>query len=300
MKQIFLLRLVLTSLAIGLTPATRANAIVAPGLVPLQVTVEGNGPPMLLIPGYLCPGEVWAETVRHYSDRYRCHVVTLPGFAGAPALANGPYLPKFRDELIVYLRGHVKEPVVVVGHSMGGFLALWLAIAAPELVERVVVVDGLPFLPAAFDPGAKPFLDEASARRYEAMLKQFSTAQGRAQKEASLAPMISDSARRTRIASLAAASDPATEAWAMAELMATDLRADLAQLKRPLAVFGAFQAGGAPGVGAEIERRYRSQFAAAPDCALHMIEARHFLMDEQPAWLWSGIDDFLKTGHGAN
>lgn len=252
---------------------------------------------MLLVPGYLCPGEVWAETVLHYESQYRCHTVTLAGFAGAPPLASGPYLTKYRDQLIAYLREHVKEPVVIVGHSLGGFLALSVATTAPELVERIVVVDGLPFLPAAYDPAAKPRLDEAGAGRYEAMRKQFSPEQRRGQKEATLAGMISDPARRSQVAAAAARSDPATEAWVMAELMATDLRENLAQLKCPLLVLGAFQGGAGPDVAAEIERRYRSQFAAAPSCELHMIEAKHFLMYEQHAWLLGRMDAFLNTGH---
>ena len=47
---------------------------------------------MILIPGFLSSGAVWDDVVAHYSFRYTCHVLTLPGFAGQPPIA-APILP---------------------------------------------------------------------------------------------------------------------------------------------------------------------------------------------------------------
>ena len=49
-------------------------------------------------PGLQSAGAVWDTTVAHYKERYECHVLTLAGFAGQPALPAGtPFLKTVRD-----------------------------------------------------------------------------------------------------------------------------------------------------------------------------------------------------------
>jgi pimeloyl-ACP methyl ester carboxylesterase len=57
-----------------------------------------------------------------------------------------------RGQLLAYLHDQHLGPVVVVGHSLGGLLGLQMAQAEPKAVSALVVVDALPFLPAARDP----------------------------------------------------------------------------------------------------------------------------------------------------
>jgi hypothetical protein len=58
---------------------------------------HGHGRPMILIPGYSCPGEIWDEIVAHYQDRYQTHVLTLAGFAGVPRVPS-PFLERARSQ----------------------------------------------------------------------------------------------------------------------------------------------------------------------------------------------------------
>ena len=120
------------------------------------VEVSGKGPPVILIPGLACNGSVWASTVARYRDRHEMHVLSLAGFGGQPALGDGnePLLPTVRAELAAYIREHKLQKPIVVGHSLGGFLALWLAASEPDLLGGIVVVDSLPYLPAAMDTTA--------------------------------------------------------------------------------------------------------------------------------------------------
>src|SRR5262245_42906565 len=112
-----------------------------------RVEVTGSGPAMLLLPGLNSPGAVWDGVVDHFKDRYTCHVVTLAGFAGQPPLSK-PSLATVRDGILAYLNEHRLDRPVVVGHSLGAFLAFWLAATAPERIGPVIAVDGVPFLPA--------------------------------------------------------------------------------------------------------------------------------------------------------
>jgi N-formylmaleamate deformylase len=122
--------------------------------VSFKVEVYGKGAPLLLIPGLACSGEVWETTVDSLKDRYECHVLTLPGFAGQPAIAHeGRYLQQVKDEIVDYLRRQNLEAVGLIGHSLGGFLSLQPAAENPERFSAVVVIDAAPFLPALQVPG---------------------------------------------------------------------------------------------------------------------------------------------------
>jgi len=61
-----------------------------------------------------------------YQDRYQIHVLSLAGFAGVPRVA-GPLIENAREGLAAYIRTNHLEKPVIVGHSLGGFLAwIWL------------------------------------------------------------------------------------------------------------------------------------------------------------------------------
>jgi len=47
-----------------------------------QVEITGKGDPVLLFPGFTCPGEVWKETVDQLSKTHECHIFTFAGFGG--------------------------------------------------------------------------------------------------------------------------------------------------------------------------------------------------------------------------
>ena len=149
-----LLCVVLSLVARAQTPAASA----APTSFKVQVT--GQGRPMILIPGLMSSGDTWKSTVARYQDRFRCHVLTLAGFAGVPPIKD-PLLATVRRELVDYIRAQHLDHPVIVGHSLGGTLALAIAADHPELTGPLVIVDSLPFLAGA-QMQAKT-LDEAKA-----------------------------------------------------------------------------------------------------------------------------------------
>src|SRR5271165_2213258 len=82
-------RVLMTALTLTLCHATAIRADDATtnkSPAAFSVKVTGAGRPMILIPGLSCGGDVWDGTVAHFKDRYECHVLTLAGFAGQPAI----------------------------------------------------------------------------------------------------------------------------------------------------------------------------------------------------------------------
>src|ERR1700744_3353585 len=135
-----------------------------------SVEKTGHGPAMILIPGLDCSGAVWKETVAHYKDRYTCYSLTLPGFAGQPAIHGDSLLVTVAREIGRYIADNKLNKPLLVGHSLGGWLALEVAVVNPGLPGGIVCVSSAPFLPA-LSMGSNVTVD--SARKIGAMIRGY-------------------------------------------------------------------------------------------------------------------------------
>ncbi len=123
--------------------------------VPLgHIETRGTGPtPVVLIAGLACDWTVWDAFMSRNGDQFTMYAVTLPGMAGTqappkPATEGGtPWMDSTIESLTALIdEKQMKEPVIV-GHSLGGHMALRLALDHPDKVGRVVMVDALPSFP---------------------------------------------------------------------------------------------------------------------------------------------------------
>lgn len=119
----------------------------------LVETVAGPSDPLqdvVLIPGLASTGEIWRRTARRLSARHRVHIVTVRGFGEIAAGANGSgsLSAPIAAELGRYVREQRLRRPALIGHSLGGQLALRLAADQPRRIGRLMVVDASPFFPA--------------------------------------------------------------------------------------------------------------------------------------------------------
>jgi N-formylmaleamate deformylase len=250
---------------------------------------------MILIPGLTCGGDVWKTTVEHFKDRYECHVLTLAGFAGLPAIP-APMMETIRKDIAAYIREKKLARPVMVGHSLGGFLSLWIAATEPTLVGPVISVDGGTFLPALMDPNATLESAKAGAERMRQMMAGQTPEQFAAQNKMYLRGSIIDPKNVELIAPTCAKSDPKAVGLAMYELMTTDLREDVSRIKSPLLLIGNGAFITSPQMRKPIEAAYEAQVAKVPNHKILIAEkARHFIMFDDPNFLFSAIDDFLRA-----
>lgn len=269
--------------------------LVAPALAgtrSFHVEVVGSGPPVILIPGLACNGEVWAGTVTRYRSKHQMHILTLAGFGGQPA-ASRPSLKAVRDELLLYIREHHLGKPILVGHSLGGFLALWLASSVPDQVGGVIVVDALPFLPAAQDPTATADSVRPRAQALHDQTMQLTPEAFSAQSRAVLGTMITDPKEIETVARYSSRSDQKTVATAMFEMMTTDLRSTLAAVHVPTLGLAA----AAPWGADSVRTIYKAQYAGLTTLRLVLAErARHFIMLDDPSFFYAQLDGVLGGG----
>jgi len=292
MRRIHTLSMI-TLLAAAAWPATGDTVLPETADAPFQVQRTGAGRPMILIPGLLSGGEVWDGTVAEFSGEYEMHVLTLAGFAGVPTTGADPFLATTRDAIIDYIREHELERPVLVGHSLGAFLSLWIAATAPELVGPVVAVDGVPFLAALGDTTMTP---ERSAPQAEAMRTVFAGMSREAlsaQTRMALTTQVKDTAWHSVGARWGAMSDPATAGRAVAEMMTTDIRDDVARITSPVLLLMA--ADGMPDeFRAAGEQRYRAQLGRVADARVVVAaDARHFIMLDDAPFFHDAVRSFL-------
>lgn len=267
--------------------------------VPTRFTVTDAGtagkPDVVLIPGLASSKAVWDVEVKLLAPEYRLHVLQVGGFAGAPVAGNDklPMLPGIVDELHAYIVAKKMHPVVI-GHSLGGLLAMMLTSAHPEDVSKLVIVDSLPFYSVLFMPGAtvdavQPMAEQMKAQLIGAPQDAFA---GVAAQTA--AGMVKTAEMQKPVAQWSIESDRTVMANAVAEDMTTDLREAVAKIKTPTLMLYPFDASAKAELG-KVEGIYQTAYKPMPNVKLVRVDdSRHFIMYDQPAKMHEAIAAFLK------
>ena len=117
----------------------------------------GSGPDLILTPGLGSSPQVWEDVKDTLAETHTLHLVHIAGFAGrAPNGDPDTIVERAADEIVAYMDCKSITKAAYAGHSMGGFLGLKLASEHPERIERLLVVDALPFFSLLFSPMATP------------------------------------------------------------------------------------------------------------------------------------------------
>jgi pimeloyl-ACP methyl ester carboxylesterase len=133
-------------------PETSPSALVTQDRI--SVTVEGTGPDVILIPGLASSRDVWSGLAAKLRQNHRLHLVQVAGFAGSPAIADPDEKVAAPTAMAVadYSRRERLKMPTIIGHSLGGEVALMLGARYPDQVGRLLIVDALPFYSLLIDP----------------------------------------------------------------------------------------------------------------------------------------------------
>lgn len=259
----------------------------------LTVEVVGQGRPVVMIPGLNSAASTWTETCAALQPAVQCHIVQLPGFAGAPAVKTDAFLDGMRDRLLAYLDERQLERPVVMGHSLGGALALKMAAEKPGRIERLVIVDSLPFFAGL--RGMSPEAAKAAAAAMRQQMLASTQEQWEAGSRQGAMGMSRNPANNERVAGWSLKSDRATSAQAMSELWGEDLRPLLPRITTPTLVLGAWAAYEPMGSTMDSTKKiFEGQYAGLNGVKVSMSpRGFHFLMWDDPEWLVGEVKGFL-------
>lgn len=108
--------------------------------VELAFQEVGQGPPVVILHGLFGSKRNWTSIARQLAATHRVFAVDLRNHGESPWDARHDY-PALADDVAQFLEQSLDEPSAVIGHSMGGKVAMVLALTRPDLVERLVAVD---------------------------------------------------------------------------------------------------------------------------------------------------------------
>lgn len=286
MKATFLFSAAAVSAVLALAPAqiaggqpTSAPVAAAPfSSNRISVVAQGSGPDVILIPGLTASRDMWKSTVAAVPG-YRYHLVQVNGFAGTKAGANtsGPVVEPVAREIARYIAEKRLNKPALIGHSMGGTLAMMVAARQPQTVGKVMVVDMLPRPTGLFGGGLAllgGFADQLAA-----------TPDGR--------QLLGNLIGRFGASDPARTSDPDVVARATHDLGRTDLSPDLPKIGAPMTVLFA-----TPGTGTREHQvaveDYRRGYSGARTARLRPIpQSGHMIMYDQPARFRAEVKAFL-------
>ena len=106
----------------------------------LRHTVDGSGPPVLLLHGFALDARMWRPQVRALAGAYRVITVDLPGFGPSPTGAGDATTAR---AIVDTLDALTSEPAHVAGLSLGGAVAVDLALAFPHRVRSLTLIDAV-------------------------------------------------------------------------------------------------------------------------------------------------------------
>ncbi len=294
-------RIVLISLAM-LAACASATSTEAPasGFASdrISVVTRGQGPDVILIPGLNSHRDIWAATADVLDENFRVHLVQLNGFAGFPTAGNaeGPVAAPAAEEIARYIAENDIEQPAVIGHSMGGSIGIMLAARYPAAVGRLMVVDMFPFMgpmfggPQATPDSVRPIADQIRERMRAAPQGEVTPVL-----EQTISTMVRTESARAEVLEHSRVSDVGVAANAFHELIITDLRPELVNIRAPFTTLYVIPPQ-APITPEQYDLFMRASYANVPHARLVRIDdSYHFIMIDQFDRFMGEVNAFLSS-----
>lgn len=253
----------------------------------ITVQVSGSGAPVLYLPGFTNPGSVWKETVSNLKGTHEHHLISYAGFDGNAPIEMPWYLT-IKKELVDYIEKKQLKNVIIIGHSMGGNLAIDIAAAIPNDIKSLILVDSIPCMRELMMPGVSvdqiqydsPYNNQM-LNMNEDQFKQTATmmAQNMTNKKDKVDVLLNWILR----------ADRKTYVYGYTDLLKLDLRTVLDKVTAETLIIGA----AFPTIEVA-ESNYNKQYATLSNKKIEMIaDSKHFIMFDQPEVFYQKVNAFL-------
>lgn len=129
----------------------------------LHSTILGSGAPLLILHGYFGMSDNWKTLGMKYAEDFQVHLIDQRNHG------RSFHSDEFDYELLVedlhfYIEYHKLEKVSILGHSMGGKVAMLFAVSYPDYVDKLIVAD---IAPKYYEPHHETILAGLNAVNFE-------------------------------------------------------------------------------------------------------------------------------------
>ncbi|MEO7978343.1 alpha/beta hydrolase [Flavobacterium sp.] len=255
---------------------------------PFEVVKTGKGKQAIIfIPGFASSGEVWNETKTNFEKDFTCYTLTMAGFAGVQPQGVITF-ENWKTEIAHYIKANKIEKPIIIGHSMGGGLALAIAADYPELISKIVVVDALPSLAALMDPSFKS-KENNDCSPMITQMAGMSDSQFYDMQKMGIPRLVENTSKQDLIISWSVKSDRKTFAEMYCDFSNTDLRNKISTIKCPaLILLESYFVNLKPA----IEEQYKNLKTANLQYA---DKGLHFIMYDDTEWYLQQLNNFIKS-----
>lgn len=253
----------------------------------IYVEKSGNGNPAIFLPGFTVPGEFWNDTIDHLESEFESHTVSYAGFNGNAPIAL-PWYNTIKAELIDYIRINQLHNLTLIGHSMGGMLAIDIAAELDADITSIVLVESLPDIRAVVMPNVPASALVIDSPYNKAMIntpdQQFQN-----MASASAAGMSLNSDYHERLTGWILQADRETYTYGYTELLKLDLRDKLAAIETDTLILGA----SVPD-REMFQRTYENQYQQLTNKEIVIANnSMHFIMFDEPEWFYQELNAYL-------
>jgi len=100
----------------------------------------GEGKPVIILHGLFGQSDNWVTVARRIADQFSVFVPDQRNHGQSPHTAVHSY-PAMADDLLEFMEEQQIYKAILIGHSMGGKVAMTFALEHPEMVEKLVIID---------------------------------------------------------------------------------------------------------------------------------------------------------------
>jgi len=196
----------------------------------IHIQTVGTGPDLVMLHGWAMHSGVWDGVIKPLSQRFRLHCVDLPGHGASRGCALTSL-----EQMTTVIAAYLPERYSVCGWSLGGQVAIRLALQAPERVQQLVLVASTPCFvkradwPWGMEANTLALFMKNLARDYVQTLNRFLTLQvSGGEDQSRVLAQLRRSILQTE------SPTPATLQAGLKILQTADLRAELNQIRQPV------------------------------------------------------------------
>lgn len=255
---------------------------------PFEVIKSGKGKQAILfIPGFASSGEVWDDTKANFEKDFTCYTLTMAGFAGVKPQPNASF-KNWENAIANYIKDNKIEKPIIIGHSMGGGLALAIAADYPDLIDKIVVVDALPCMGALMDPSFKS-KENNDCNEIVNQMTNISENQFYENQKNYLPKLSQETSKHDLLLSWSMKSDRKTFGEMFCDFSNTDLRDKIATIKCPsLILLEAYFVNLKPAIEAQYKNLKQADLQYAD-------KGLHFIMYDDKDFYFKQLKNFIKA-----